>query len=482
MAKSLIGKIMDVARIANAAPIPFNSRWNVSGNQLYGSGTQDRQTQIQMMGALGTLYAIVQLLSWGAASPEWHLYRKTRDGRVRYTTSDRGSDMRVEVLSHQALKLWHKPNDFMNGQLYREIGWQFMELVGEWYWVLDRGPNGTAPPMEMWPVRPDRMEPIPDKNKFLVGWLYTGPNGEQVPLRNEEVIQVRYPNPMDIYRGMSPVQSLLADLDSSRFSAEWSRNFFLNSATPGGIVQFSKRLTDEEFEEFTIRWREQHQGVARGHRVGVLEQGAQWIPNTYTIKEMQFIELRTMNREIIREAYRIHASLLGIAEDVNRANAETAEEVHVAWHEVPRLKRQRSVLNNIYLPMFYGGNVPDVEFDFEDPTPTSPTESNAELTAKANAAAALVKAGYDSADVCDVVGLPHMGWAPPPVPAPALRPGPAPHTVPFEPAEATTAASMIRQAVREMGASDDEYALFARVMQAELPPRLRNGNGNRELV
>jgi HK97 family phage portal protein len=403
-----------LAKMTVNSIVPFPHAWNNQGGQLYGSGLQDRFTQLQSMGGTGTLFAIIQLLSTGAqATGSWKMFAKTADGRVRYSSHDKGSDQRPEVLRHAALDLWNRPNPFMTGEMFREIGWQYMELVGEWYWVLNRGPDGTGIPIEMWPVRPDRMEPVPHPKNFLSGWVYTGPNGEMVPLLASEVIQLRYPNPMDPYRGMSAVQSLLADIDSAKYTAEWSRNFFLNSATPGGVVTFAKRLSDPEFTEFTTRWREQHQGVARGHRVGVLEQGATWTPNTYTMHDMQFVELRNLSREVIREAYRIHQAMLGNSTDVNRANAQTAQEVHVAWHEIPRLKRQRTVLNNMFLPM-YGSTAHNREFDFDDPSPTSANDANDELTTKSKALALLVDAGFHPEDACEVVGLPNMRYVGPP--------------------------------------------------------------------
>jgi hypothetical protein len=269
------------------------------------------------------------------------------------------------------------------------------------------------------------MEPVPDRNEFLAGWVYTGPDGESVPLSTDEVIQLRYPNPTDPYRGLSAVQACLSDIDAGRYTAEWTRNFFLNSAQPGGIVTFAKRLTDDEFNEFTARWREQHQGVARGHRVGVLEQGATWSPNNWTVKDMDMTNLRALTNDMIRQAYRIHPSMVGISEDVNRANSETAEEVHVSWHEIPRLERQKNTLNHKLLPMF--GDQEVNEFDYEDPMPPSAESANEELAAKSTALVALVGAGFDSDAACDVVGLPRMKWKnpkppPPKLPAPGARP------------------------------------------------------------
>lgn len=374
------------------------------------------------MGLQGTLFAIVQLLSTGSqAYGGWQLFKTPTDARVRYSKSDVGSDQRTEVLQHQALKLWNNPNPFMTGPEFREIGWQHMELAGEWYWVLDRGPSGQGVPTEMWPVRPDRMEPVPDPQQFLKGWIYTGPNGEAVPLAASEVIQLRYPHPTDYFRGLSAVQSVLVDIDAAKYSAEWSRNFFLNSAQPGGIVTFSKRLSDEEFNEFTDRWREQHQGVARGHRVGVLEQGAAWTPNTYSMQDMQFAELRRVTSDMIRQAYRVHEAMLGGSTDVNRANAQTAQEVHISWHEVPRLNRLKNTLNSKFLSMF---NAEDVyQFDFPDPNPENREEANEELTSKTQAASVLVSAGYDPNDVLEAVGLPDMKVVEKATPEPALPPG-----------------------------------------------------------
>jgi phage portal protein BeeE len=122
MAKSLVGKMLDLAR-----PIPFNSKWNPQSG-LYGTGVQDRFTMMQSMGMQGTLFSIIQLLSTGAqARGEWQMFRKNQNGRVRYApNTDIGSDQRKEVLRHQALRLWKRPNHFMTGFEFREVGWQHM--------------------------------------------------------------------------------------------------------------------------------------------------------------------------------------------------------------------------------------------------------------------------------------------------------------------------------------------------------------------
>ena len=422
---SLIGKALAVRNAA--PPVPYSGRRQMRTNGFGPSPSLAAQGNMGAMGAVGTVWQIVHLLASSTAKPEWRLYRKPkRDGRQRYTTSDEGSDQRTEVLVHQALNVFGKPNPFFTQFTLMEACQQYLDLTGESYWVLDYDPRATFP-MGIWPVRPDRMEPVPDPDTYLAGWIYTGPDGnEKVPLRPEEVVQVKYPNPMDPFRGLGPVQAVMVDVQAARYSAEWNLNFFLNSATPGGVIQVDHALDDDEFDELVLRWRETHQGVSRAHRVAVLEGGQTWVPNAMTLRDMDFANLRNLSRDIIREAFGIHKIMLGNSDDVNRANAQTGEEVFATWSITPRLERWRDVLNNQFLPLF-GSTGTDVEFDFHYPMPQNREQDNAELTAKATAAQLLVALGvFDPHAVLGVVGLPDMktiAAAPAPAAAPAA-PGP----------------------------------------------------------
>src|SRR6266567_6142014 len=106
----------------------------------------------------------------------------------------------------------------------------------------------------------------------------------------------------------------------------------------------------------------------------------------------------------------MHKVMLGVSDDVNRANAQTGEEVFSNWGVVPRLDRWKDVLNYFFLPMF-GSTGEGVEFDYIRPVPTNREQDNAELTAKANAVLVLIGAGFDAGEACDVVGLPRMSMA-----------------------------------------------------------------------
>lgn len=391
--RSLLGPIL------NQPPVPLAPSRN--GRSLFGGsgGTATgMEAQLATFTTNGTINGLVTRTSTAASQVEWKLYRKAKSGKP---------EDREEVTSHAALDLWNSPNKFMTRQEFVEVSQQYIDLTGEAPWVVAYHERAKNLPLELWPVRPDRMEPDPDPKKFLLGWNYRDPDsGQMIPLGLKEVIHVRVPNPLDPYRGCSPVMTLLITLDRAKAASEWNRNFFRNSARPGGIIEVPKRLSDPEFDELTMRWNEQHRGVGNAHKVAVLEHGT-WKDLGFSIRDMQFTELRTLDRDQILEAFGFPPAVLGIIEDVNRANAETSEYIFAKWLTVPRLERFKGALNNDLLPL-YGDTARDLEFDYVSPVPTDEEQENAARDSKIAGFKVLIDCGVSPEDAAEIVGLPKM--------------------------------------------------------------------------
>lgn len=387
-----------------------------SGRQSAFATRDDRTAQLGAMAATGTSFAVIDLLANSTAQVGWGMYTIPTSGL---------EEDRVPVTQHAALDLVDRPNPFMTRQYLMEAVQQHYESCGEGAIVLYK--VGSLP-IEMWPCRPDRLSPVPSPTKFLTGWVYAGPDGEKVPLAVDEILWLRTPNPQDPYRGLGPFGALTADLESTQYAAQWNRNFFTNGAEPGGIIEIAESLDQDEFDEKRARWQEQHRGVAAAHRVAILEAGMKWVTTGITQKDMQFVELRKVSRDTIMEAKRVHGHMLGIAEDVNLANAQAADATFARWQSVPRLERWKQLFNVQLLPMF-GGTATGREFDYDNPVPEDRETENATLTAKCLAWAALVEKGADPASAAQIVGLPEIEMAEVAAPAPVspqLMPAPDP--------------------------------------------------------
>lgn len=369
------------------------------------------EAQLRTMETVGTVHAIVSRSAKAVAAVEWHLYRKAPSGK---------KEDRVEVTSHAALDLLNKPNRFFRTRdVFMEAGAQHKGLTGETWWVIARSPLSSLP-LELWPVSPARMTPVPDPDTFIAGYMYSSPDGEQIALRLEDVIFIRTPHPSNPYRGISPIQPLMTDIDTSRYSAEWIRNYFVNGAEPGGIIEVPNALSDPEFDQLRDRWNESHKGVANAHRVAILEHG-QWKDRRVTQRDMQFVELRDGERELIREGFGFPKPMLGTVDDTNRANMEAADTMFARWLVLPDVRAIRGALNSELLPL-YGRDGEGLEFDFDSPVPDDVESETKQLTARSNAAAALVLAGFEPKGTLSAVGLPEIPFSG----APALPPAKSP--------------------------------------------------------
>lgn len=433
---SLLGMMLNAGKGAQSAgtPVPMGGSDMVMPGMS--AGANPDLALIRAYKNNGTVHANVALMARSVAKQQWNLYRQAPQG-ARYTTSDRGSDPRKQVTVHAALNVLNSPASitvqtprgpkriqvWSRGQLF-QVSQIWMKTCGKSYWIVDTAEDASPIPLGLWPVRPDRIIPVPDRNRYLAGYLYRSPDGrEMIPLRPDEVIVNRYVDPEDPYGGCGPIQAVLADIQASNYAAEWNKNYFVNSAEPGGVIELPVSLDDAEFDQFTSRWRESHRGVARAHRIAILEAGAKWVANSHSAREMDFVNLRNSSRDIIREALAMHKVMTGVTEDVNRANAQTGEEVFSSWTVAPDLEQWRDdVINTQFLPLF-GETSQGVEFDFTYPTPANREQDNAELTAKTKAYAALVDAGVDPDSAAETVGLPPMKTVERATQSPALPPG-----------------------------------------------------------
>jgi HK97 family phage portal protein len=468
---SLLGRLLGAgpAPESPGPPVPMGGGM-VTSMPGSSSGPNVDLTLIRTYKQNGTVHSNVSLMARSVAKQQWNLYRQAPPS-ARFTTSDRGSDQRKQVLVHAALNVLNSPASitaqtprgpkriqvWSRSQLFF-VSQIWMKTCGKAYWVVDTAEDASPFPLGLWPVRPDRIIPVPDRNKYLAGYVYRSPDGrEMIPLRPDEVIVNRYVDPEDTYGGCGPVQAVLADIQAADYAAEWNKNYFINSAEPGGIIELDSNLNDDEFDAFTSRWRETHRGVARAHRIAVLEAGAKWVANNHSARDMDFVNLRNSSRDIIREALAMHKVMTGVTEDVNRANAQTGEEVFSSWTVAPDLEQWRDdVINTQFLPLF-GATAEGVEFDFTYPTPANREQDNAELTAKTAAVAVLVGAGFDAADACQVVGLPSMKVAEKATQSPALPPGWVPEMAPGAAPAADPVA--VAEAILRAAASRDPRAM-----------------------
>lgn len=405
--------------LRNQAPVPLtpvaSPRYSVFARPRRGDNVL-----IGTYSTVGTIFAIVHSLAVATAKLDWHLYKSSASGLP---------EDRVEVTKHASIDLWKMPNPAMPRRRFMETAQQHIDLTGESDILTSSVKlGGKNVPIELWPMRPDRIQPIPDPYAFLAGYIYTSPDGEAIPLETYECLPILMPDPGNPYRGIGPIQSILSVLESVKAAEAWDAAFFQNSAEPGGIIEVPTALSDPQFDQLRDRWGATHQGVSKAHRVAILEAGMKWIDRSYTQRDMQHAELRTVKRDTILEAFGYPKPMLGITEDVNRANAEAAEYVFAKWLISERADRWRDWLNYQLMPL-YGTTGQGYEWDYDSPVSENSDAANAAITARSTALVAMAGAGFDAVETEQWLDVPEIGYEKP-VPPPTLMPGEDPKAVP----------------------------------------------------
>ena len=95
-----------------------------------------------------------------------------------------------------------------------------------------------------------------------------GANGP-VPYTADEVVWLRYFNPLEEFAGLSPVAPVRMAVDMGKDALRFNRNFLRNSAQPDFVLLTNESMTDNEIEDFYNLWEARYRGPANAHRPAI---------------------------------------------------------------------------------------------------------------------------------------------------------------------------------------------------------------------
>ncbi len=349
-------------------PIPNNPYLNIGGIM-----PPDRTNDglLRAYGEVGWLYAVVFRIALGCSEVKWVLNDATNREHPK------------QIFKHPILDLLRLVNPFQTSNEFIALDTIYNELVGESFWALNG--NALGEPAEIVLPYPHKMSVVPSREfPFVKGYVY-GTGRDAIPFDVNEIIHFKYPSPLNQYRGLGPAQAIGLELDSELYSSQWVRQFFFNSARPDGIIQFDYNLSDEQFEKLKKQWSEKYKGISKAHQVALLEGGGKYIQVQNTVKDMDFPNLKLKNRDSILGVFGMPLSVMGISENVNKANAEAGDYTFARWIVKPRLEWKKAKLQEQLIPKFRDSK--SLEIGFEEVVPET-------IEQKRDLAESGMRAGY----------------------------------------------------------------------------------------
>ena len=300
----------------------------------------------------GYVFACVQAIGEDVANINLRLY------------SGKGPDKK-EVFDHPVIDLLHSVNDVMTSDELFFNTQASLELDGNAFWYLQR--NGSGLPESIWVLRPDLVDPIPGKDKWVENYAYKV-GSKKYAIAPENMVHFKTYNPLNPYRGVGTVMAAMASIDSQNSIKAWNQAFFDNGARPDTIIEFSGNLSEIERQRLEREWDDQYKGPTKAHRASFLGNGLKVITLDVSQKEMDFVAQNQLSRDEILSIFRVPQSVLGITQDMTYANAETTDYIFAKRTVKPKMRRLATQLNEFFLPNL---GYPELHFEFDDPTPNN---------------------------------------------------------------------------------------------------------------
>lgn len=280
----------------------------------------------------------------------------------------KGSDEIIE--SHELLDLLHDVNPTTTMYDLFFATQAFKDLAGNAYWYLARENEGKGKIRQIYMLSPEYMSLVVSKENpsMVAGYVYQKGN-VKVPLEANEVLHFKNFNPKaqhpTPHKGVGVVEASLWAIETDNEARNWNYSFFRNSARPDGVLSTETTMTDEQFKRVKESWNQTHQGSANNGKTAILEGGLKWQDISKTQKDMDFVSQRTFSRDEILSLFRVPKTVVGITDDVNRANAEASDYVFARRTIKPLMKSFVTYLNEFLVPEFDK----NIHFTFKDPVP-----------------------------------------------------------------------------------------------------------------
>lgn len=323
---------------SRAQALDYTSNRALSARGLTGPKFRDYESYERAY-KIAWVRACVQVIAYNAASMAFRM--------VASGTTNEEND--AEIMDSPFIKLMRRPNPYQTGFELREAWWTDLELTGNAYVALEAmTPMGL--PTEMYRLRPSRVTIVPDPRTYIAGYRYTV-DGRTVEYGPDEVIHLKYANPLDEYYGMGVIEAGEARFESEIAMAEHERDFWGSGAKIMGIFGTDETLDQTTFDRIkdTIR----NFFLGSGYSTLLMENGVKYQSVSDSPAKLGMLDMAKASRDQILALFGVPATKLGILEKANY-KADEADRYFFTETIEPKLVRVEESLQPL-VDLFHPG-------------------------------------------------------------------------------------------------------------------------------
>lgn len=254
---------------------------------------------------------------------------------------------------HPVQILLDKLNPVFTRQQLMERWAYHINLSGDGFWYLNTGSsNPTAPVLEVWPINPHEIKPIPDRKGWVSGYEYKPRGGQKQEIPAHQVAHWMFTDPLNPYSGLSPLQAAARAIDTDIAAAAWNSNALNNAGIPPVAVLLEGKLTPEEQRKASDMIGEQIAGQRNARKAIVMAAVRDIKPLALSAAELDWLEGRRFSKEEIGAVLGVPSVLLSAGQDVTFTNLDAAKAIFWEDTVIPLLDQFCQGLTLSVMPHF----------------------------------------------------------------------------------------------------------------------------------
>lgn len=287
-----------------------------------------------------------------------------------YTTRLVGGQVEfVQIDEHPLLDALDRFNEFTDASSGFYTTQSHRKLAGDAFWFIDgNGPNVSG----IYILQPDKITlelgKVARGQRVIEAYQYED-TVDGTPIKEtykpENVIHFKVPNPKNPYRGLGAVEAAADAIDTDTYAIEANKKMFERGLIANFILTTPNKVTTEQLQQLHAEMKSSFQGVENAFKVPIFGSDLKPVTTQMNNKEMEFIAQQEWVRDKIASIFGNNKAVLGVTDDVNRANAEATIE---NWKQTTITQEMKAIcdtLNEFFVPRF-GTNL---ILGFCDPVP-----------------------------------------------------------------------------------------------------------------